>query len=58
MEQKVYCEIDENTDFSDDRIYVVLTNKMSLSTKAFSVSYFPEISCSEVVDLTESLWQQ
>ena len=57
-EEKVYCEIDENTDFADDTIMVVLTNKVSLSTKQYTVVDFPEISCVEVNDLTEGLWQQ
>ena len=57
-EEKVYCEIDENTDFADDTIMVVLTNKVSLSTKKYTVADFSEISCTEVTDLTEELWQQ
>lgn len=57
-EEKVYCEIDENTDFADDTIMVVLTNKVSLSTKRYTVADFPEISCVEVTDLTEELWQE
>lgn len=57
-EEKVYCVIDENTDFSDNTIMVVLTNKVSLSTKKYVVADFPEISCVEVTDLTEELWQK
>lgn len=57
-EEKIYCEIDENTDFADDTIMVVLTNKVSLSTKQYTVADFPEIDCVEVIDLTEGLWQQ
>ena len=57
-EEKVYCEIDEDTDFADDTIMVVLTNKVSLSNKKYTASDFPEISCVEVNDLTEDLWQK
>ncbi|MCH5152807.1 MAG: S8 family serine peptidase [Clostridiales bacterium] len=57
-EEKIYCEIDENTDFADDTIMVVLTNKVSLSAKKYTAADFAEISCIEVVDLTEELWQR
>lgn len=57
-EQKIYCEIDEDVEFSDDRIFIVLTNKASLTSKRYTASDFPEISCSEVVDLTESVWKE
>ena len=56
-EEKVYCEIDESKEFADDTIMVVLTNNVSLSTKQYTVEDFPEISCVEVNDLTEELWQ-
>lgn len=57
-EQKAYCEIDKKDDFSEDTIIVVLTNKVSLSDKVYTPSNFPEISCVEVEDLNESLWQK
>ncbi|MCH5152104.1 MAG: S8 family serine peptidase [Clostridiales bacterium] len=57
-EEKVYCKIDEDTDFADDTIMVVLTNKVSLSTKKYTVEDFSEIDCVEVEDLTEELWEK
>lgn len=58
VEQKIYCEIDENVEFTDDRVFVILTNKASLTSKRYTASDFAEIPCSEVVDLTEPLWQK
>ena len=50
--------VDENAtqevDFSDNTVLVVLTNEASLSGKVYTVSDFPEVACSSVVNLTET----
>ena len=55
-EQKVYSEIGEDAEFSDKTILVTLTNKVSLSAKRYTVKDFAEISCVEVVDMTDGIW--
>ena len=53
-EQKVLCTATLEDDFADNRILIVLNNATSLSLKNYSVSDFPEISCSGVKNLTQA----
>ena len=43
---------DTESNFADDAIIIVLTNKASLSLKEYTAADFPEIPCSKVVDLS------
>ena len=46
-------KVEQKIPFADNRVLVVLTNEESLKFSKYSVSSFPELSCSKVTNLTE-----
>ena len=53
-EVKVYSNATIEDDFADNRVLVVLTNEASLSLSNYEALDFPEISCNEVCNLTQT----
>ncbi len=54
QEQKSFCSATMDDDFEDDKVIVVLNNITSLNCKTYTTSDFPEISCSDVEDLSSA----
>ena len=56
-ESIVFCDAKLEDDFYEDTIIIVLKNSVSLTSKTYDVSDFPEINCIFVEDLTENTLQ-
>lgn len=56
--EKVICTASIYDDFDDETILVALNHKASMELKQYTISDFPEIECTSVREITESLTQK
>jgi len=54
-EEKVFCTATLEDNFADDQVIVIMKNTTSLEFNEYSAVDFPEISCSNVVNLMPSV---
>lgn len=52
-EEKVYCNVTIDDNFTDNEVLVVLTNEESLEFNEYTVNDFGEINCIAIDDLTD-----
>ena len=52
-QEKVYCYATVDDDFVDNRVMLVLNDEASYSDKTYDTSFFSNINCLEVNDLTQ-----